>query len=101
MPYTIGNYFIYIVTNPKRTVLYIGVTNDIERRIYEHVDDATDEKKSFAGKFNCYHLIYWERFSSPEEAIAREKQLKKWNRKKKETLIATQNPDWKFITFEE
>lgn len=91
------NYFVYITTNPARTVLYIGVTNELERRMNEHLEDNNDEKKSFAGKYFCYNLIYYEYYSHIKVAIARETQLKKWSRAKKEALIARFNPQWRFL----
>jgi len=97
MPYQIGNYFVYILTNPLKTVLYIGVSNDLARRIEEHNFESLNLGKSFAARYNCVHLVHWERFSSPEEAISREKQLKKWNRAKKEWLISLTNPNWDFL----
>lgn len=93
------NYFIYIVTNPKRTTLYIGVTNDLCRRLREHYENS-GLRKTFAGRYYCYNLIYWERFSSILHAIEREKELKKWRREKKEALIAALNPQWRFLNKE-
>nr|WP_293304577.1 GIY-YIG nuclease family protein [Allomuricauda sp.] len=90
-------YFVYITTNENRTVLYIGVTNTIQRRLSEHYFDSVNSKQSFAGKYNCYHLVYYERFDSIQMAIAREKELKKWRREKKDRLITSFNPDWKFL----
>ncbi|KAB7528116.1 GIY-YIG nuclease family protein [Flagellimonas olearia] len=90
-------YFVYITTNENRTVLYIGVTNAIQRRLSEHYSDGVNSKQSFAGKYNCYHLVYYERFDSIQMAIAREKELKKWRREKKDRLITSFNPDWKFL----
>lgn len=90
----IHNYTVYILTNKNRGVLYIGVTNDLERRLHEHI---TGRIKGFTQKYNCHHLIYFEEFSDINEAIAREKQLKSWNRSKKEQLIATLNPSWEFL----
>jgi putative endonuclease len=99
-PLGLHNYFIYILTNKSKEVLYIGVTNDVKRRIYEHQLDANNKKETFAGKYNCIYLIYWERFEYVNMAIAREKQLKGWNRSKKETLINEFNPEWKFLNNE-
>jgi putative endonuclease len=93
----IHNYFVYILTDQGRNVLYIGVTNDIRSRLHQHIEDASTERKHFAGQYNCVHLIYYERFDQIEEAIKREKQLKLWTRKKKEWLISTINPDWQFL----
>lgn len=89
------SYYIYIITNPNRTTLYIGVTNNLARRLVEHYANK-GTTNSFAGKYYCYRLIYCEHFKYINTAIAREKELKKWNRKRKEELIASKNPDWKF-----
>ena len=67
-----GNYFVYITTNPAKTVLYTGVTNDLYTRMLQHYDNR-GKRISFAGKFYCYLLIYYDRFSSPTMAIEREK----------------------------
>ena len=93
------NYFIYITTNPTKTVLYIGVTNDLNTRLKEHYENR-GKPKTFAGKYYCYHLIYWERFQYIEHAIEREKELKKWSRIKKEHLINSFNPEWAFLNKE-
>lgn len=95
-----GNYFVYIVTNPRKTVLYIGMTNDLARRLYEHYQNRGN-KSSFAGRYYCHKLIYYERFDKPGHAIEREKEIKKWSRKKKETLIAAMNPKWKELNHHE
>lgn len=89
--------FVYILTKKNKTVLYIGVTNNLERRVSEHKADADGLRKSFCGKYNCYFLVYYEEFQKPLEAIAREKEIKKWRREKKEALISSENPDWNFI----
>ena len=95
------NYFVYIVTNKNKTVLYTGVTNDIARRLSEHEDNAKPfYHSSFAGKYNAYHLLYYERFEQVEHAIAREKEIKGWRRSKKENLINSVNPDWNFLNDE-
>ena len=91
------NYFVYIVTNQYRTTLYIGVTNNIQNRLAQHYFDSTNTKKSFAGKYNCYYLVYYEGFSFPKDAINREKQLKKWRRGKKNALISNFNPKWETL----
>jgi putative endonuclease len=93
------NFYVYIVTNPVKTVLYIGVTNDSRRRLYEH-NENKGSKKSYAGKYYCHNLIYYEHFTHIEYAIEREKELKKWSRKKKEMLIASTNPNWIFLNDE-
>ena len=94
-----GNYFTYITTNLIRTVLYIGITNDLERRMEEHFANK-GKPNTFAGKYGCHFLIYFERFSNARFAIEREKELKKWSRIKKENLIRIQNPNWRFLNEE-
>ncbi|GHV02419.1 endonuclease [Bacteroidia bacterium] len=86
-------YFVYILTNASRTVLYIGVTNNLQTRLACHGNGGS----SFTARYAVYYLIYAERFTDITEAIAREKQLKGWTRRKKEELIATLNPDWQFL----
>ena len=91
------NYFVYIITNEKKTVLYIGVTNNIQRRISQHYFDSQNAKKSFAGKYNCYYLLYYESFDDINLAILREKQLKGLRREKKNKIISDFNPNWDFL----
>lgn len=93
---TVSAYYIYIVTNPNKTTLYIGVTNNLQARIVEHWQNRS-RPETFAGKYFCYNLIYFETFQSILKAIAREKEIKKWNRTKKEALIQTKNPEWHFL----
>ena len=69
-------------------------------RLYEHEQDSLYEKKHFAGKYNCFHLVYFERFQNIEQAIKRENKIKGWSRKKKDDLIKTTNPDWNFLNNE-
>lgn len=76
------NYFVYITTNPKKTTLYIGGTNDLRIRIQQHFEKRGNQN-SFAGKYYCYNLIYYERHSNINHAIEREKEIKKWRREKK------------------
>lgn len=89
-------YFTYITTNPNKTVLYTGMTNNLERRIVEHFRNK-GSKKSFAGRFYCYNLIYFEEFPRAMHAIEREKEIKDWNRAKKVDLINITNPNWKSL----
>lgn len=84
-------YFVYITTNPAKTVLYIGVTNDLSRRMYEHREDRNN-KQTFTGRYYCYNLIYYEGYETAEEAITREKEIKTWRREKKNELINSVNP---------
>jgi len=90
------NFYVYITTNPAKTVLYIGVTNNLDRRISEHYENRGNPE-TFAGKHYCYNLIYYEHFSHINQAIEREKEIKKWRREKKEALIKSFNPEWKFL----
>ena len=91
------NYFVYIITNETKTVLYIGVTNYIQKRLSQHYFDSQNGKKSFAGKYNCYYLLYYESFEDINLAILREKELKGWRREKKNKLISELNPNWDFL----
>ena len=92
-----GNYYIYITTNPGKTVLYTGVTNDLKVRIQQHYINR-GKKGNFTGKYYCYKLIYYERFSDINQAIVRDKEIKNLSRSKKETLIASLNPNWNFLS---
>lgn len=96
----IFNYFVYILTNANRSVLYIGVTNDLQTRLHEHYIDSQNTKRHFTGKYNVYYLIYWERYHNINDAIDREKELKGWRRSKKEELINVFNPSWIFLNDE-
>ncbi len=89
-------YYVYILTNPERAVLYIGVTNNLEQRLAEHYF-SKGNPKTFAGKYYCYNLVYYEEFQYVRDAIAREKELKAWSRKKKDDLIKTKNRDLTFL----
>ena len=92
------NYYIYILTNDDRhTVLYIGITNNLERRASEH---SLGVGSAFAQQYNAHKLVYLETFPDPSSAIAREKQLKNWTRAKKEELIAKSNPEWRDLLLE-
>ncbi|MFI5154153.1 MAG: GIY-YIG nuclease family protein [Chitinophagales bacterium] len=92
-------YKVYIVTNAERTVLYVGVTNDLSQRLLEHYLNR-GTLKSFAGKYFCYNLIFYEEFEYIDDAIAREKEIKGWRRKKKIELIDGMNPTWMFLNKE-
>jgi len=82
---------VYIITNKKDGVLYIGVSNDLERRMFEHKNKLV---KGFSSKYNLNKLIYFESFQFVKEAIKREKNLKKWKRDWKINLIVEDNADW-------
>ena len=94
------NYFTYITTNKSKKVLYTGITNDLLARLNQHKADANSDKKTFAGKYNCFYLLYWERHQHVNHAIEREKEIKGWKRFKKENLINTFNPEWRFLNDE-
>ena len=85
-------YYVYILTNFHRTVLYIGVTNDFRRRIKQH---EAKKNEGFTSEYNVNILVYFEKYKDIRNAIRREKQLKGWTRAKKDALIATKNPDFK------
>ncbi len=84
-------YYTYITTNLRKTVLYVGVTNNIARRIAEHKSGTVS---GFTKRYNVDMLVYVEKFDDIETAIKREKQLKSWSRARKEKLIETANKDW-------
>lgn len=86
---------IYFLTNKNNTVIYIGVTSNLLKRIYQH---KTKAFKGFTSKYNCDKLVYFEEFDDINLAISREKQLKAGNRKRKEDLISLENPDWKDLS---
>ena len=95
------NYYIYIITNKNKTVLYTGVTNDLFIRLKQHEENSKPFRhKSFAGKYNAVYLLYYERFQMIEQAIAREKEIKGWRREKKIALINSINPEWNFLNDE-
>ena len=90
--------FIYLMTNKNKTVLYTGVTSNLKARVWDHAHHRV--KNSFTDKYNAGYLIYYEWFESITAAINREKEIKKWNRTKKELLIASKNPAWIFLNEE-
>ena len=88
-------YFVYILTNKTNKVLYTGVTNNLERRLYEHKNHLVD---GFSSKYNTNKLVYYEVSESIESAIAREKQIKAYRRDKKIALINELNSEWKDLS---
>ena len=98
-PFGTHNYYVYILTNQKKTVLYTGVTNELKERLYYHCNPEANSK-AFTAKYKCFFLIYFERFEDVNFAIDREKQIKGWTRIKKEDLIKEFNPNWKFLNNE-
>ncbi len=85
-------YYVYILASQRNGTLYIGVTNDLTRRIWEHKHDLVE---GFTKKYGVHRLVWCETASTPLAAITREKQLKKWNRAWKLHLIEEMNPDWR------
>ncbi|MDP2971804.1 MAG: GIY-YIG nuclease family protein [Deltaproteobacteria bacterium] len=90
-------YYVYILTNKNNKVLYIGVTNDLERRIFEHKNKLVE---GFTKKYNLNKLIYYEMTEDINSAIEREKQLKNWHRDWKINLINSFNPTWKDLSLD-
>ena len=88
-------YYVYILTNNSHHSLYIGVTNDLERRLYEHKAELLD---GFTKQYHLHKLVYYEETGDVNAAIAREKQLKGWSRQKKDALIASVNPLWEDLS---
>jgi putative endonuclease len=92
-------YYVYILTNYKKTVLYTGLTSNLEQRIVEHYMDRGNEK-TFSGKYHTFYLLFYESSEYIRNTIAREKEIKGWRRSKKEALISSFNPEWKFLNEE-
>ena len=93
------NYYVYILTNNSKTVLYTGVTNNLTERITYH-RNPTPFSKAFTARYKCFYLLYYEHFLEIEDAIKREKQIKGWSRAKKENIITEFNPEWRFMNDE-
>ena len=85
-------YYVYILTNTHNSVLYTGVTNDLVRRVHEHKNHLV--KDSFTSRYNVEKLVYYEVTSNVDAALEREKQIKGWNRKRKNKLVERRNPAW-------
>lgn len=93
------NYYVYILTNKTRTVLYTGVTNNLKDRLYYH-RNPLPFSKAFTTRYKCFYLIYYERYQEIKFEIKREKQIKGFSRSKKEDVILEFNPEWKFLNNE-
>jgi len=89
------HYYVYIITNKFNRVLYTGVTNNLQRRIYEHENKLV---KGFSSKYNLSKLLYFEDTNDVYSAISREKEIKGWIRKKKVELIKNMNPNWEDLS---
>jgi len=90
------NYYVYILTNKNKTVLYTGVTNNLIERLHFHTNPLPFSK-AFTAKYKCFFLVYYEHFTEIEFAIKREKQIKGISRVKKGGLISNFNPNWDFL----
>ena len=90
-----NTYYVYMMTNEYNNVLYVGVTNNLERRVYEHQSGLIE---GFTQKYNVHKLVWFESCHDVKDAIAREKQLKGWVRSKKEALIRQMNPEWRDLS---
>lgn len=87
----VGKYYVYLITNWNNKVMYVGVTNNLERRLYEHKNKLI---KGFTEKYNLDKLVYFEETQDVNAAIEREKEIKKWRREKKNQLVNLINPKW-------
>jgi putative endonuclease len=92
-------FYVYILTNALKTVLYTGLTNDLQQRIIEHYKNR-GQLQTFCGRYNVYWLLYFERHKFINNAIARENEIKGWRREKKVQLIAEMNPELNFLNEE-
>ena len=92
-----NDYYVYILTNHNNRVMYIGMTNDLSRRISEHKSESIE---GFTKRYHVHKLVYYEQCSDVNAAIAREKQLKGWKREKKNALVETVNPLWKDLSIQ-
>ena len=86
------NYYVYILSNITNTTIYVGVTNDLVRRMYEHRRKI--DPTSFTARYDIHKLVYYEYTNNSYSAISREKQIKGWNRARKNKLVETKNPQW-------
>ena len=91
------NYYVYMLSNKRNAVLYIGVTNDLKRRVFEHKEKLIE---GFSKKYNCDRLVWYVSTNCVEAAITHEKRIKKWKRTYKENVIKEMNPEWKDLYHE-
>jgi len=92
-----NHYYVYLMTNWNHRVIYLGVTNDLTRRVYEHKNKLV---KGFTEKYNINKLVYFEESGDVRSAIEREKEIKKWRRQKKDALVQSANPKWQDLSEE-
>lgn len=92
-----NHYFVYLMTNWNHRVMYIGVTNHLTRRVYEHKNKLIP---GFTAKYNVRKLVYFEETTDVHAALEREKEIKKWRREKKDALVMSVNPEWKDLSEE-
>ncbi len=90
-----NTFYVYILTNKYNNVMYVGVTNNLTRRLYEHKNELID---GFTKRYHVHKLVFYESTGDPVSAIAREKEIKGWTRDKKNTLVESKNPNWEEIT---
>ena len=91
------NYYVYLLTNWNNKVIYVGMTNDLQRRLYEHKNKSV---RGFTSRYNVNKLVYFEHTTDVLQAIAREKEINKWRREKKNRLVESMNPEWKDLSAE-
>ena len=89
------SYYVYLLTNWNNKVMYVGVTNDLKKRLYEHKNKLVT---GFTEKYNLNKLVYFEETQDIHAAIAREKEIKKWQREKKNRIVNLDNPDWQDLS---
>lgn len=92
-----GKYYVYLLMNWNHNVMYVGITNNLDRRVYEHKNILV---KGFTEKYNVNKLVYFEESRDAIAAISREKEIKKWRREKKNDLVHGINPEWKDLSLE-
>jgi putative endonuclease len=92
-----NHYYVYLLTNWNNRVIYVGVTNDLSRRLYEHRNKLVG---GFTEKYNINKLVYFEETNDVQSALSREKEIKKWRREKKNNLVVSINPGWKDLADE-
>ena len=88
-------YYVYLLTNWNNRVMYVGMTNNLERRVYEHKNRLVS---GFTKKYNINKLVYFEETSDVNAALPREKEIKKWRRGKKDNLVLNVNPEWRDLS---